>query len=298
MRVNPNYSADMVNLMEQAQQNESIAVQQLSTGRRVNLPSDDPAAAAAMVNENSRSATIDQYTASSDSLTNVLNTANSTIESAVTLLQRAVSLGVQGAGSNMNQGNLNSIATEVSGIQSQMLSLANTSFAGKYLFAGTATGSPPYVADASDPTQINYVGNTQQNQVQIGTGLSVASNLPGSSIFSQSGANVFTALQSLVTALQSGDTSCITAAEASVSNSLSAVDTAQVFYGNTVNELTNNESFLSQEKINITTYENTLVSADMASAATSVTQAQTVLTATVAAVAQMNQRVDLLDYIK
>jgi len=298
MRVNPNYSADMVSLMEQAQQNESTAAEQLSTGRRVNLPSDDPAAAAAMVNESARSAAIDQYTASSDSLTNVLNTANSTIESAVTLLQRAVSLGVQGAGSNMNQSNLDSIATEVSGIQSQMLSLANTSYAGKYLFAGTATGSPPYVADAADPTQINYVGNTQQNQVQIGTGLSVASNLPGSSIFSQSGANVFTALQSLVTALQSGDTSSITTAEASVSNSLNAVDTAQVFYGNTVNELTNNESFLSQERINITTYENTLASADMASAATSVTQAQTVLTATVAAAAQMNQRMNLLDYIK
>lgn len=298
MRVNPNYSADMVSLMEQAQQNENTAVQQLSTGRRVNLPSDDPAAAAAMVNENARSAAVDQYTASSDSLTNVLNTADSTIESAVNLLQRAVSLGVEGAGGTMNQSDLNSIAAEVSGIQSQMLSLANTSYAGKYLFAGTATGSPPYVADSSDPTQINYVGNTQQNQVQVGTGLSVAANLPGSSIFSQSGANVFTALQSLVTALQSGDTSSITTAEASVSDSLNAVDTAQVFYGNTANELSNNESFLSQEKINITTYENTLVSADMASAATSVTQAQTVLTATVAAAAQVNQQANLLNYIQ
>jgi flagellar hook-associated protein 3 FlgL len=298
MRVNPNYSADMVNLMDQAQQNESNAIQQLSTGRRVNLPSDDPAAEAAMVNENSQTAAVDQYTANSDSLTNVLNTANSTIESAVTLLQRAVSLGVQGAGGTMNQSDLNSIATEVSGIQSQMLSLANTSYAGQYLFAGTATKTAPYVADSSDPTQINYVGNTQQNQVQIGTGLSVASNLPGSSIFSQSGANVFTALQSLVTALQSGDTSSISTAETSVSNSLNAVDIAQVFYGNTVNELTNNESFLSQEKINITTYENTLVSADMASAATSVTQAQTVLTATVAAAAHINQQANLLDYIK
>jgi flagellar hook-associated protein 3 FlgL len=298
MRVNPNYSANMVNLMDQAQQNENNAIQQLSTGRRVNLPSDDPAAEAAMVNENSQSVAVDQYTANSDSLTNVLNTANSTIESAVTLLQRAVSLGVEGAGGTMNQSDLNSIATEVSGIQSQMLSLANTSYAGQYLFAGTATKTAPYVADSSDPTQINYVGNSQQNQVQIGTGLSVASNLPGSSIFSQSGANVFTALQSLVTALQSGDTSSISAAETGVSNSLNAVNTAQVFYGNTVSELTTNESYLAQEKINITTYENTLVSADMASAATAVTQAQTVLTATVAAAAQMNQSMNLLDYIK
>ncbi len=298
MRVNPNYSADMINLMDQAQQNENTAIQQLSTGRRVNLPSDDPAAEAAMIQENSQSAAVDQYTSNSDSLTDVLNTANSTLNSAVTLLQRAVSLGVEGAGGTMNQSDLSSIATEVSGIQSQMLSLANTSNAGQYLFAGTATGTAPYVADASNPNQIDYVGTGQQNQVQIGIGVSVAANLPGSSIFSQSGANVFDALQSLVTALQSGDTSSISTAEAGVSNSLNAVDNAQVFYGNTVNELTNNETYLAQEKVNITTYQNTLVSADTATAATDVTQAETSLNATIAAAAQINQQANLLDYIR
>lgn len=157
MRVNPNYSSDMVNLMDQAQQNENNAAEQLSTGRRVNLPSDDPAAEAAMIQENSQSATIDQYTASSNSLTDVLDTANSTISSVVTLLQQAISLGAEGADSTLNQSDLNSIAEQVSSIQSQVLSLANTSFAGQYLFAGTATGSAPYVADPSDPTILHVV---------------------------------------------------------------------------------------------------------------------------------------------
>lgn len=297
MRVNPNYSADMVNLMDQAQQAEDNAAQELSTGRRVNLPSDNPSAEAAMIAENSQSASVDQYTANSSSLTDVLNTANSTISSAVTLLQRAVSLGMEGADSTMNQSDLNSIAQEVSTIQSQMLTLANTSYAGQYLFAGTATASAPYVPNASDPTQIDYVGNSEQNKVQIGTGLTVAANLPGSSIFSQSGANVFDALQSLVSALQSGDTTGIASAETGVSNALSAVDTAQVFYGSTVDELNTNDNFLSQEKLNITTYENTLVSADTATAATDATQAQTILSATVAAAAQMDQQVNLLSYL-
>ncbi len=60
----------------------------------------------------------------------------------------------------MNQSDLNSIAEQVSGIQSQILSLANTSYAGQYIFGGTATGTAPYVADASNPTQIDYVGNS------------------------------------------------------------------------------------------------------------------------------------------
>src|SRR5208337_4455960 len=190
MRVNPNYASDMVSLMDQAQQNETSAIQQLSTGRRVNLPSDDPAAEAAMVGEDAQSAAVDQYTANSDSLTDVLNAANSTLSSVTTLLQRAVSLGVEGATGTMNQTDLNSIAEEVSGIQSQIVSLSNTSYAGQYLFSGTVTGTAPYAADPSNPAQIDYAGNGQQNQVQIGTGLSVAANLPGSSIFSQAGANV------------------------------------------------------------------------------------------------------------
>ena len=297
MRVNPNYASDMVSLMDQAQQAENNAAQELSTGRRVNLPSDNPAAEASMIDENSQSAAIDQYTASSDSLTDVLNTANSTLDSVTTLLQRAVSLGVEGANGTNNQTDLNSIAAEVSGIQSQVIALANTSYAGHYLFAGTSAGTAPYVADASDPTQIDYVGNDQQNHVRIGTGLSVASNLPGSSIFSQSGTNVFDALQSLVTALQSGDSSSIATAESSVSDSLNAVDTAQVFYGNTVDELTTNETYLSQEKLNITTYQNTLVASDTAEAATDVTQAETVLNATIAAAAQINQQANLLTYL-
>jgi flagellar hook-associated protein 3 FlgL len=298
MRVNPNYSNDMVTLMDQAQQAENDAAQQLSTGRRVNQPSDNPAAEAAMIGENSRAASVDQYTANSDSLTNVLNTANSTLNSVTNLLQRAVSLGVEGANGVMNQSDLNSIAEEVSGIQSQMLSLANTSYAGQYLFAGTATGSAPYVADSVTPSQIDYVGNAQQMKVQIGTGLSVAANLPGSSIFSQPGANVFDGLQSLITALQSGDTSSIATAEVAVNNSLDAVNTAQVFYGGTVDELTNNESFLSQEKLNITTYQNTLVSTDVATAATNATASETALNATVAAASQVYQQVNLLDYLK
>jgi flagellar hook-associated protein 3 FlgL len=298
MRVNPNYSADMVNLLDMAQQTANNASQELSTGRRVNQPSDDPAAEAAMVYENSRSAAVDQYTASSDSLTDVLNTANSTLSSVTTLLQRAITLGTEGANSTMNQSDLNSIAAEVTGIQSQMLSLANTSYAGQYLFAGTATGTAPYVADASNPNQIDYVGNSKQNKLQIGTGLSVATNLPGSSIFSQSNANVFDSLQSLVTALQSGNTSSVATATSGVSNALSAVDTAQVFYGGTLDELSTNETYLAQEKLSITTYQNTLVSADTATAATEATEAQTALTATVAAAAQVDQQVNLLNYLK
>ncbi len=297
MRVNPNYTANMVTLLNQSQLDETNALQALSTGRRVNKPSDDAAAEAAMVAENSLSAADDQYTANSESLKQILNTADSTLSSVVTILQRASTLAIEGANGTMNQTNLNSIAAEVSGINRQMLSLANTSYAGKYIFAGTATGSAPYIADPSVPGQIDYAGNDQQNSVQIGTGLTVAANIPGSSIFSQTSGDVFDALQSLVTALQSGSSAAIEAAGTKISSAIDAINTSRVFYGNTVNELTSNETYLSQDKINIASYQNTLVSSDPAEATTAVTQAEYARNATVAAAAKMNQ-VSLLDYLK
>jgi flagellar hook-associated protein 3 FlgL len=219
------------------------------------------------------------------------------LNTVVTLLQKASTLGVEGASTGtMNQNDLNSIATEVQGIGSEMLSLANTTYAGQYIFAGTKTSAPPYVADPTTG-DISYVGNDQQNQVQIGTGLSVAATLPGSSLFSQTGANVFTALQSMVTALQAGDSTGISDAVTQVSAALTAVDNARTFYGNTVNELTSNESYLSQEKVNIAAYQNTLVGADPAAAVTAVQQTEYDYNATLAATAKMDQ-VSLLDYLK
>ncbi len=287
----------MVNLMDQAQAAENKAAQEVSTGRTVNLPSDNPSSEAAMIAENSRLASVDQYTANSDSLTDVLNTANSTLNNVVSLLQRAITLGTEGANGTMNQTDLSSISDEVSDIKSEVLSLANTSYAGQYLFSGTATNTTPYAVDATDSTQVDYAGNSQQNEVQIGTGLTVQANLPGSSIFTQSGSNVFTALQSLVTALDSGDSTAVGTATNAVSTALGAISSAQVFYGNTVNELTSNETFLSEEKVNITTYQDTLVSADTATAATDLTQANTALTATIEAAAKISQ-VSLLDYLQ
>jgi flagellar hook-associated protein 3 FlgL len=287
----------MVNLMDQAQAAENKAAQEVSTGRTVNLPSDNPSSEAAMIAENSRLASVDQYTANSDSLKDVLNTADSTLSNVVSLLQRAITLGTEGANGTMNQTDLNSISDEVSDIKSEVLSLANTSYAGQYLFSGTATNTAPYAVDATDSTQVDYEGNSQQNAVQIGTGLTVQANLPGSSIFTQSGSNVFTALQSLVTALDSGDSTAVGTATNAVSTALGAISSAQVFYGNTVNELTSNETFLSEEKVNITTYQDTLVSADTATAATDLTQANTALTATIEAAAKISQ-VSLLDYLQ
>ena len=56
------------------------------------------------------------------------------------------------------------------------MSLANTTYEGNYIFAGTATNAPPYVVDATAPSGVNYKGNTDVNEVSIGNGYKLAVN--------------------------------------------------------------------------------------------------------------------------
>jgi len=61
MRVNPNIIPDLLNSLWAAQNQEHVATQQLASGRRVNMPSDDPAAAAADVENQAAQSQTDQY---------------------------------------------------------------------------------------------------------------------------------------------------------------------------------------------------------------------------------------------
>lgn len=297
MRVNPDFTADILNNLWQSQSQVDTALQQISTGRRVNMPSDDPAAAAAEVQNRAAQQLTDQYVQSSSSMEGLLQTADSTLSSVVTALNQAISLGVQGADVGLSPSDRQAIAQQVQGIRDQVVQLANVSFKGSFIFAGTATTAAPFTLDATQPSGVRYNGNTGTNSVEIAQGRSLQVNLPGSQVFQGSGGDVMASLQQLLTALQSGDTTAIGTATAQVRGGLDYLSQQRVFYGNGVNQLTSNQSFLQQEKLNLQSQENSLVGVDLAKAATDLSQAQTTHNAALAAVARVIPQ-SLLDYLK
>jgi flagellar hook-associated protein 3 FlgL len=139
------------------------------------------------------------------------------------------------------------------------------------------------------------VGNTGVNNVEIGDGQAVPANLPGSQLFTASGSDVFQALADLSSALQSG--SNIPAAETEVQNAFDQVNVQRAFYGNTLSRLNTATSFLNEENLQLSQEENNLVGADMASAASQLTQAETALEATLAAGGKISQY-SLLDFLR
>lgn len=295
MRVNPNTLPDLLSAIEQTQQQINTDLAQISSGRSVTVPSDDPAAAASLVQNEDQTSTADQFLRSIGSIQGEAQNADSTLNSVITALQRAISLGVEGASSTVNPADRAAIAIEVQGIQSQLLNLANLSYQGSYVFAGTATQTAPYVLNAASPSGVQYVGNSGVNSVTLGDHFTLQTNLPGSQLFSAPGSDMFQAIQDLITGLQSG--TGIAAAVGEINTAYNYIDTQRVFYGNAENQLNSQTAFLNGETTQLAQQQNTLVGTNLPATISNLTTAETSEQATLEAIAG-NARTNLFDFLK
>lgn len=295
MRVNPYPMPDLLAALNQAQLQAQHDELEIATGRSVNAPSDNPAASALEVQNNDQATFNAGYLQNLTTVNGQLSAADSALASVTTALQRAISLGVQGATGTLTDADRAAIAQELQGIQSQIVSLANTSYQGNYLFAGTATGAPPYAASASDPSGVTYSGNSGVNQVSIGSGYQLEINQPGSQLFSASSNNVFLALNNLILAIQSNTN--IGTAVGAMSSASSYLSAQRVFYGNAMNQAQSQTTYLNTAKQQIAQQENSLVGVDLATAATNLSSAQTDAQATLAAISKFSQ-MSLFDYLR
>jgi flagellar hook-associated protein 3 FlgL len=295
MRVNPNPYPDLLADVAQTQQQIQTDEQEIATGQTVNLPSDNPAAAATLVQNASQTSEADQFERSLGSVQGEMQDADSAINSVIAALQQAITLGTEGANGTVNAADRSAIATQVEGIQSQLLSLANLTYQGNYVFAGTATQTAPYVLNPSSPSGVTYQGNAGVNTVTLGNDFSLQTNLPGTSLFSASGTDMFQSIQDLITSLQSGTN--IGTAVTEVGNSLNAIDTARVFYGNALNQLNSQQTYLSSQTQQLAQEENTIDAADLPNVISNLTNGQVSLQATLETIGQTSQT-NLFDYLR
>ncbi|HTZ96948.1 MAG TPA: flagellar hook-associated protein FlgL [Terriglobales bacterium] len=293
IRVNPYPMPDILDALEKLQQQQDTATLELSTGSTINKPSDNPAGAAEQVMVQESSSLNDTYQQSISSITGQLSTAQSTLSSVVTALQRAISLGTEGANGTLSDSDRADLSEEVSGIQSQLVSLANTSYQGQYIFAGTAN-TQPFVVDSQSASGVSYNGNQGTNSVAIGAGYSVQVNLPGSQVFSQPGADVFQAINDLINALNTNTNIGSTVSE--VSDALNNVSAQQAFFGNALNQTQAQQTYLGTEKVDLSQEQNAISAADVSIVASQVSSDSTALNATLSAIADIPQN-SLFDYL-
>jgi len=295
MRVNPNPLPNLLDAIAQTQQQINTDLEQIASGSTIHTPSDNPAGAASLVRNAGKTAEADQFLRSVNGISEEMQNADSALNSVVSVLQRAISLGVEGANGTINASDRAALAAEVQGIQSQLLSLANLSYQGNFVFAGTATQTAPYILDSTAPSGVRYVGNDNVNTVTVGDNLSVKANLPGSQLFTAAGTDVFQAIQDLITNLQSGTN--IDAAVNSVSTAYEHINAQRVFYGNGMNQLNSQKTFLNSETTQLAEQQNNISGTDLSKVISDLVNAQTARQATLEAISQ-TQQTNLFNYIK
>lgn len=297
MRVDPNLSSLLNVGIQGTEQALNTAVQQLATGQRVTLPSDDPAAAAANLQSLAESANVDRYTKNGDAILSQAQMADSALSNVVNELNQAITLGTQGANGSMTTENRAAIATQVQTILSEVVSQANTTLNGVSLFAGTSGVTPAFTPDSTSSTGYSYQGNSGVNSAAIGDNLQLDVNVPGDQVFANPSGNVLGSLSQLISSLGSGTTGDIGDAVVAVKNALTNVSQQRVVYAGVVNQMNAQDSYLSQETIALTSQQKSLTGMDIAVAISNLTQAQ-IAHSTILAAAAKVLPTSLLDYLK
>jgi flagellar hook-associated protein 3 FlgL len=142
---------------------------ELSSGRRILAPSDDPYGASHAIDLQSQIDGLTSYASSAQDGIAWTEASTGAMTNMTNMLQRVRELLVKASNGTYNKENLTDIATEVTQLTEAIKQDANTQYAGQYLFAGTATTTVPYQTGLAD----EYKGNGEAVARAVGPGINV-----------------------------------------------------------------------------------------------------------------------------
>ena len=253
------------------------ASQQSSSGKRVNAPSDDPIAAAENARVQASLSQTDAYRKAISAVQGDAQMAESSLDSAGQVLQRALELATSGANGASGEANLKSLGIEANQLVDQMISIGNTKGSQGYLFGGTRTNVAPFDAGGT------FVGNDKSQQVTLDGGPPMTVTVSGANAFANvNGRNVIQDLKDLASALSSGDSNAVRATLDGLQSSHSQVVQERANAGLISDRLTMTDSFLTQTQFDLTARSSSLTDADATATLSSLSQLGTTIQQAVA----------------
>lgn len=157
--------------------------EQMSEGKRVLTPSDDPVAATKILQLTDELANIDQYLKNIDIGKNNLNMEEAILDGVVNVIQRIQEIGVAaGNTAVLTDKEYKAYTAEVSARMDELVNLLNTRNAsGDYIFGGYKSGAEPFAGDAFSGFQ--YRGDDGQQFIKVSNNTKVATTDSGKSAF-------------------------------------------------------------------------------------------------------------------
>ena len=161
---------------------------QLATGKKISVPSDDPVVAARALKLRTDVAEIEQYQKNAGDAQSWMETTEDTLAKMGDVLQRTRELAVQASSGTNTQSDTQTINEEVKQLRTQMIQLGNSTYAGRYIFSGYNTDKK--LLDETTGKFAISVSNTENIKYEIGIGDDININVIGGDLFNNGGAAV------------------------------------------------------------------------------------------------------------
>ncbi len=233
------------------------AQRRVTTGKRINAPSDDPVAADALLRTRRRSRALTQYARNIDQADARLRTEEMVLEGVTDLLTRAKELGVSAMGPVIgDETALEAMAAEVDALLEAAIQSANTRFGSGYLFGGSSPDLAPVLDDGTVRPEAEGA-----HQVDIGASSWFRTNHDGHEVFEATG--VLTVLSDLATALRAGDTESITTGLSEIDTAFGEIQSKVAEVGARMNRLEVARSNVEALDLNLRTLQSDLEDADI-----------------------------------
>lgn len=291
-------NAQMLSLTQQADTLQT----QISTGQKLQAPSDDVVAYQRLQTLSQATADDTAYSTNVDTAQSLLNQSDSTLTSITAQIQRAQELTVEANNGTLSDTDRQAISTELESIVQTLASLANTKNSqGQALFGGTQ-GGDPVTTNADGSVTINDTG--QPAAIPIGDNQTIVPGDTASTIFggvqTASGTtDLFSIISNLASALDAGGdvTAAASAAGDALTSAANQVSSTQASVGARGARLTLVTNTMTDAATNRETERSSLEDTDVTTAVTQLQKTMTILQATQASFSKLSS-LSLFDYLK
>jgi flagellar hook-associated protein 3 FlgL len=187
--------------LRRVQERLANAQSQVSSGKRIEKPSDDPLGAERAMRLNEQLSSTAAYRTAVDESRSWLDATDSALDSLNQIVQHVRELTLQAANGSTSDAGRQAIKQQIDQLTEEAKSTLNSAYDGRYIFSGTKTDTPPYSAATGDV----YQGDASPVVRQIGPGASVQVNVTGDDVLS----GLLPALRTLSSHLASNDTAAL-----------------------------------------------------------------------------------------
>lgn|SRR5690606_2159289 len=234
-------SNNMLRNLSNSYNNMGTYMDQLTTGKKINRPSDDPVIAVKGMDYRSQLKEVEQYQRNTNEVHNWMDNSDDALDQATKALQRLRELAVQASNDTYDTGERHNIMEEVEQLKTHLIDIGNTKVNGKYIFNGTKTDVKPIGDD--------YPTDTTDVHIEVSNGIKIKVNVNADEVF---GAEAFGNVDSFITALESGDQGEIEKSIALLDENINNVLNARADLGARMNRLELIEHRLGSQEISAT----------------------------------------------